>query len=346
MENQNQQKPSQIKKCGIIMPISGVDDFYTEEHWRNVYSIFQEIISDLGFEPNIVSHGHKYPVIHTRIIDSLYNNEMVVCDVSAKKPNVILELGWRLAFGKPVIIIKDDKTKIDFDLAPNEHIEYPSNFDKFKLNGFTQKLSEAINETYKKVEDGTYISFMHSLGPYKRIDLDSSNTGLKNYLYESFEDLKGFIISHFQGSHTSESENKNPPLNLIIPIDKLWQLNHWGNKYATIIDGKIIFSGKNGPEDGCNIDIIDQLNIGDTYEVSCFAKSELETNGEVSLWCHDKSTIPNGVSIQTSFITPKVDGERISLKFNARYNKNIRVHIQYKPGQGSIEVSDFRISEL
>jgi hypothetical protein len=64
-------------------------------------------------------------VTQKRIVQNIYDNEMVICDVSAKNPNVMFELGMRLAFDKPAIIIKDDKTNYSFDTAPIEHLEYP-----------------------------------------------------------------------------------------------------------------------------------------------------------------------------------------------------------------------------
>jgi hypothetical protein len=64
------------------------------------------------------------------------------------------------------------------------------------------------------------------------------------------------------------------------------------------------------------------------------------------LWCHDKTGVkPDGVEVSTEFKTPSEHGEKISLIFKAGFNKNIRIHLQYKPGQGRIEISDIRILE-
>jgi hypothetical protein len=45
--------------------------------------------------------------------------------VSGKNPNVMFELGIRLAFDKATIIIKDDKTDYSFDTSVIQHIPYP-----------------------------------------------------------------------------------------------------------------------------------------------------------------------------------------------------------------------------
>ncbi|HMY40859.1 MAG TPA: hypothetical protein PK011_16155, partial [Marinagarivorans sp.] len=100
---------SEKLQCGIVMPISSIDGC-NEAHWADVLEIINESIEDAGFYGELVSNADDVGIIHKRIIQNLYENPMVVCDVSGKNPNVMFELGMRLAFDKPTIIIKDDKT--------------------------------------------------------------------------------------------------------------------------------------------------------------------------------------------------------------------------------------------
>lgn len=133
-----------------------------------------------------------------------------------------------------------------------------------------------------------------------------------------------------------------------IPINNLWRLNHWGSNCASIVGEKMIFVGTSAPNgtDGSHIDLNNILDVGQTYEISCFAKSEINTNGMFQLWCHDKTGVkPDGANSSTTFKTPTIEGEIIKLNFKADYNKNIRIHLQYTPGQGQIEISDIKISK-
>lgn len=133
-----------------------------------------------------------------------------------------------------------------------------------------------------------------------------------------------------------------------IPVNNLWSLNHWGSKCATIISDKMVFTGTSAPDgkDGAHIDLNNFLEVGKTYEVSCFVKSDEKTNGMFQLWCHDNTgVVPYGSDTSTEFLTPKTEGEKVSLFFRAIFNKNIRVHLQYLPGKGRIIVSDVKISE-
>ena len=134
-----------------------------------------------------------------------------------------------------------------------------------------------------------------------------------------------------------------------IPINNLWRLNHWGSTCASIINEKMIFTGVSAPKDtdGSHIDLNNMLEIGKAYEISCFAKSEVNTNAKFQLWCHDNTGVrPYGANVKTSYKTPSVEGEKVKLNFHADFNKNIRIHLQYTPGQGRIEVSDVRVSEI
>jgi len=108
-------------KCGIIMPISEIDDL-SENHWREVLDILFDAITAAGFEPNLVSTTDEVGIIQQTIIQNIYDNPVIVCDVSAKNPNVMFELGMRLAFDKPTVIVKDDKTSDSFDTSPIQHL--------------------------------------------------------------------------------------------------------------------------------------------------------------------------------------------------------------------------------
>lgn len=152
------------KKCGIIMPISPTPD-YGHEHWKDVLSIITETINDTQFKPNLVSDDEAIGLIHERIVTNIYNNEMIVCDVSSKNPNVMFELGLRLAFDKPVIIIKDDKTSYTFDTGVIEHLSYPSSLRFGDIVIFKKDLSKKIEATYKKsVETPNFSPFLKGFG--------------------------------------------------------------------------------------------------------------------------------------------------------------------------------------
>src|SRR5262245_51569427 len=132
--------PDNKPTCGLVMPISAIDGL-PKEHWIEVLAILSDSIETAGFVPNLVRNADEVGVIQKRIIQNLYDNPIAVVDVSAKNPNVMFELGMRLAFDKPTIIVKDDKTAYSFDTAPIEHLPYP----RFaQIAEFKAKLTEKI----------------------------------------------------------------------------------------------------------------------------------------------------------------------------------------------------------
>src|SRR5205823_5268135 len=55
--------------CGIIMPISAIDNC-SEEHWSEVRTIFEDAIETAGFEPRLVSDAEDVGIIQKRIIQN------------------------------------------------------------------------------------------------------------------------------------------------------------------------------------------------------------------------------------------------------------------------------------
>lgn len=134
-----------------------------------------------------------------------------------------------------------------------------------------------------------------------------------------------------------------------IPFNKAWRLNHWGSKCASIMNNKIIFHGKSAPKgsDGCHIDLNYVLDLGKTYRVSCLAKSINGASGKFQLWCHDETiSMPIGENVGTHYLLPSENGTEFSINFTAKYNRNIRIHLQYEPGDGSIEVENVKLEEI
>ena len=83
--------------CGIIMPISQLDNL-PPAHWDEIKEIITkavEEITDPQFTPRLVSEGDDAGVIHKRIIQNVYSDDIAICDVSGRNANVMFELGIR-----------------------------------------------------------------------------------------------------------------------------------------------------------------------------------------------------------------------------------------------------------
>ena len=178
------------RRCGIIMPISPIDGC-GPEHWLEILSILKEVSIEAGFEPNLVSDADDIGIIQKRIIQNVYNNDIIICDVSCKNPNVMFELGMRLAFDKATVIIKDDKTDYSFDTGVIEHIGYPRDLRFHKILEFKDNLKKKLISTFEKAKsDPNYSTFLKSFGEYKIAHLQEKEVSSDNYILNSLEELR------------------------------------------------------------------------------------------------------------------------------------------------------------
>lgn len=187
MENK---KDEQKLMCGIIMPITPVQGYHPM-HWNQIRNLIEESIAeitDYKFNSRMVSESDKISVIHKTIIQNIYNDHMVVCDVSTKNPNVMFELGMRLAFNKPVVIIKDLETEYVFDTATIRHITYPKTLNYFDIKEFKEKLKNYIIEGYKEVEENKF-NFLKEYGELRAETLEEAKINLID-IYEQVAELK------------------------------------------------------------------------------------------------------------------------------------------------------------
>lgn len=206
--------------CGVVMPISAIDGC-TESHWADVLEILREAIEDAGFEANLVSNADDIGIIHKRIIQNLYDNPVVVCDVSGKNPNVMFELGLRLAFDKPTVIVKDEKTSYAFDTSAIEHIEYPRDLRFSRIVEFKQKLAEKIKATHQRAtSDPAYTTFLKHFGEFKVAKLEKKEVSGQEYIIDELRAMRA-SIRRMEVTQSSRTIDHTRPHGVRIPPEFL-----------------------------------------------------------------------------------------------------------------------------
>lgn len=190
---------TQPPMCGIVMPIAGFDG-YPETHWKEVLSILKDSAAEAGFNANLVSHAEESGIIQKRIIENLYKNEMVICDISGKNANVMLELGIRLAFDKPTIVIMDDATSFSFDITPMEHIIYRRDLRFHSVLDFRGKLKAKIEATYEKATKKTLVGFIKSFGDFEAVKINEKEVSSEKFLFDRLNEIEKLIIKHINNN--------------------------------------------------------------------------------------------------------------------------------------------------
>lgn len=207
-------KKKDIKKIGIVMPISERDGC-TEKHWKDVKEIIIKAcksIKDYEVEAELVSEDDSNDIIASRIITNLYSSDLVVCDVSTSNPNVMFELGLRLAFAKPIVIIKDDKTGYNFDVSSIEHLCYDRTLRYQSVEIFMNDLAKKATEIIRKADSGNYKSYLETLKirNYSAVDIAESEVNFQSDVIEILDNLS-MKVSKLE-KNTSNSRVYSYPL--------------------------------------------------------------------------------------------------------------------------------------
>ncbi|EDL58374.1 hypothetical protein [Gimesia maris] len=191
-ETPQEEKPTEEKEvfaCGLVMPISEIDGC-SEAHWESVKKIIIESLDCDYLNTSLVSDSDESGIIHNRIIQNLYTNPIVVCDVSGKNPNVMFELGMRLAFDMPTVVVKDDVTKYSFDTSPIEHVPYPRDLNYPGIVKFMKALRKKVDATIeKKKANDNYSSFLGNYQIEKVAKIKTTEITSTDFFIEKLEEL-------------------------------------------------------------------------------------------------------------------------------------------------------------
>jgi hypothetical protein len=200
--------------CGLIMPISAADGC-SADHWAEVKAIVTEAVESIAeprFAVRLVSDSDETGVIQKRIVQNVYTSEIVVCDVSGKNPNVMFELGLRLAFDKATVIIKDDKTDYSFDTGIIEHVPYPRDLRFAKIVEFKKSLGDKVLATYKiSVSDSNHSPFLKNFGKFQVATLSQTEVSPDRIVVELLSELQSDVASLRRQVDHSPRPRGGPP---------------------------------------------------------------------------------------------------------------------------------------
>lgn len=199
--------------CGLIMPIAS-NEGGTAEHWRQVREVITSAIGSLNLNVRMVSESEAVNVIHKNIVQNIFSNEIVICDVSSRNPNVMFELGMRLAFDKPVVIIKDRDTPFSFDISSIQHIEYPHSLNYVEILAFQKDLLDKVRLTMQeaKREGKKYSPFLSNYAITEITEIKTEQMDTNKYIINEIRDLKEMMgrleapIFRLINNHTKTSK--------------------------------------------------------------------------------------------------------------------------------------------
>jgi hypothetical protein len=102
--------------CFVAMPFTEKTEEYAPGFFTEVYaSLFEPAIVSAGFEAR-TARGQGSDVIHSTIVNGLLDADLVLVDLTEHNPNVLFELGLRIAEKKPIVLVKAIGTNPIFDV--------------------------------------------------------------------------------------------------------------------------------------------------------------------------------------------------------------------------------------
>ncbi len=102
--------------CFVAMPFSEKTEEYAPGFFTEAFaSLFKPAIEAAGFEAK-TARSQGSDLIHSTIVNGLLDADLVLVDLTEHNPNVLFELGLRIAEGKPTVLVKAIGTNPIFDV--------------------------------------------------------------------------------------------------------------------------------------------------------------------------------------------------------------------------------------
>jgi hypothetical protein len=148
-------------KAFVIMPFVERDEKYSKGFFAEVLrSLITPAAIDAGFSVETANRQGS-DVIQSTIINDLLEADLVIADLTAHNPNVLFELGVRMAHDKPVALVKSTGTGRIFDVDNMLRVvEYDANMWPSTIEKDLPKLRDHIkaawdnrdtNQSYMKI---------------------------------------------------------------------------------------------------------------------------------------------------------------------------------------------------
>lgn len=152
--------------CFVIMPFVERTDRYPVGFFTEVFaSLFKPAIEAAGFEARTANRQGS-DVIQATIVNDLLDSGLVLCDLTEHNPNVLFELGLRMAAEKPIALVKASGTNPIFDVDHMLRVEsYNPNMWPSTVKKDVPRLSTHIAEAWATREtQRSYMSILRTVG--------------------------------------------------------------------------------------------------------------------------------------------------------------------------------------
>lgn len=138
--------------CFVIMPYTvrkhDREDYPDDDHWDRVYDdLIVPAARGAGLDCHREKSHLRSKLITKSIFDHIEASAVVICDLSTGNENVLFEAGWAFRSPKPVVMIRDDRTQIPFNLADQQVLVYFRDLSPKRVRADAAALTETLVNT-------------------------------------------------------------------------------------------------------------------------------------------------------------------------------------------------------
>jgi hypothetical protein len=195
--------------CFVIMPISDSSN-YEAGHFGRVYEyLIKPACEKAGVVPIRADEVKNTNFIILDILKRVVTENIVICDLSSRNPNVLYELGIRQAFDLPVVLIKDSCTERIFDIQGLRTMDYDESLRIDSVGKDINNLVNAILETLEKHEhDGSSLIRLLSL-PRAELQPEGNISKETSVILTALGDISERLTIIEQRSYSSKKLTKS-----------------------------------------------------------------------------------------------------------------------------------------
>ena len=206
-------KSSLGERCFVVTPIGSEGDPIRRHIDGVIKAAIKPVLEEYGYQVIAAHTMSESGAIDKQIFKELYEDKLVIANLTQNNPNVMYELAARHCFGKPVIIIAEAGSTLPFDILRERTIFYVN--DAQGILDLKERLQRAV-ESIKFTEKGSPIhDIIYSIRKDAKVyeDVESGNISGKNgttdsevmrHILEKLDELDRKIQRSAQGQNEVE----------------------------------------------------------------------------------------------------------------------------------------------
>lgn len=213
--------------CFVIMP-------YAPE-FEDVYATIKMSVAEAfsGQQLKCFRLDEDQPAgrITERLLQELQAAALCVADLSGSKPNVMWEVGYVMALGKPTIIVTQDKEELPFDVRDMLSLQYDRNH-----------LSETLGRPLKRAVLDTF-SVEAAARSRKVGSQETEHKTLIGELLEQIRDLKSMMSQAVKSWSPTLQQTKDhrSETNNLGALEGAWEIVQSGSHlYARMVEHELV----------------------------------------------------------------------------------------------------------